>query len=137
MTWNNLLTWSLQILLLVATAAVAAVLLRVHIPSARLFYWQVVLVACLALPLVRPWEQEMITGTVSFSMAIIQPAQESGRRGIPLAAIALWMIPAGALARAVWLAVGFRRLRQYRLRSSPSSSAKASLYFFLATSRAR
>jgi hypothetical protein len=51
--WSNVLAYSLQIGLLVGLGALAPAILRVKMPRARLLYWQVLLVACLALPWVR------------------------------------------------------------------------------------
>ena len=118
MSPSNVLTWSIQIGVLVVVAALAAAVLRLRIPSARLFYWQMVLLASLALPLVRPWKHEVISDTVTVStVALVRPIAAPAGLHIPLDKAALWLIAAGILARALWLAAGFRRLRQYRRRS--------------------
>ena len=120
MTWNNLLAWSIQIGLLVAIAAGGAMLLRMRAPAARLFYWQMALAACLVMPLVRPWKQEVMSGSVEVSMGPVRVAPApAASRGIPLRDAALWAIAAGIAARAGWLGLGFWRLRRYRRRSLP------------------
>ena len=48
MTASNLLAWSLQIGVLVLVAALASSVLQLRIPRARLFHWQMVLMASLA-----------------------------------------------------------------------------------------
>jgi TonB family protein len=120
--WANVVAYSLQILLLVGLAAFVPAALRMRLPGARLVYWHILLVACLLLPMVRPWKQE-VAGTVQVSTsvaAVVVPAQPPPRRSLPpTSEIALALLAAGALARVGWLAAGFWRLRQYRRHSKP------------------
>jgi TonB family protein len=118
MIGNNLLSWSLQIAMLVAVAALAAQVMRLRIPGARLLYWQAALLASLALPLVRPWKHAVVTAADSVSaVTIIQTVHLPAHGGIPLQPALLGLLAAGILARATWLAAGFWRLRQYRKQS--------------------
>ena len=118
---GNLLTWSLQTGLLVMVAAVMPFLLGLAVPKARLAYWQLVLVACLALPLLRPWERQ----TVFFTQVSAAHAAVTGSVVVPEAvSIPLWswvlmMLVAGIAGRFVWLLTGFWRMRRYRLNSIP------------------
>jgi TonB family protein len=124
--WANLVAYSLQIGLLVGLAAFVPAALRLRLPSARLVYWHVLLAACLLLPLVRPWKQE-VAGTVqvSTSVAVVVPVQPAPRPSLPPSEIALLLLAAGALARLGWLAAGFWRLRQYRRHSHPLEPASS------------
>jgi TonB family protein len=125
--WANLVAYSLQIGLLVGLAAFVPAALRLRLPGARLAYWHVLLAACLLLPLVRPWKQE-VAGTVqvSTSVAVVVPVQPAPRRSLPPASeIALLLLAAGALARLGWLAAGFWKLRQYRRHSQPLEPASS------------
>ena len=125
--WANLVAYSLQIGLLVGLAAFVPAALRLRLPGARLVYWHVLLAACLLLPMVRPWKQE-VAGTVqvSTSVAVVVPAQPAPRRSLPPASeIALLLLAAGALARLGWLAAGFWKLRQYRRHSQPLEPASS------------
>ena len=125
--WANLVAYSLQIGLLVGLAAFVPAALRLRLPGTRLVYWHVLLAACLLLPLVRPWKQE-VAGTVqvSTSVAVVVPAQPAPQRSLPPASeIALLLLAAGALARLGWLAAGFWKLRQYRCHSSPLEPASS------------
>lgn len=118
MIGGNLLAWSLQAGVLVAAAGGAAAVLRLRLPAARLFYWQMALLACLALPLMRPWKHEAIADAITVSsFAVIRPVAASSGWHIPLDRAVLWLLAAGVAVRALWLAVGFWRLRLYRLRS--------------------
>jgi TonB family protein len=125
--WANLVAYSLQIGLLVGLAAFVPAALRLRLPGARLVYWHVLLAACLLLPLVRPWKQE-VGGTVqvSTSVAMVVPQQPAPRRSLPpVSEIALLLLAAGALARLGWLAAGFWKLRQYRRHSQPLEPASS------------
>lgn len=119
MILGNLLAWSAQIALLVAIAAAAVAALRLGSARARLFFWQAALLTCLASPVTRPWKQDAPGGLVSFTSGDPRTASTSSRPALPLMEIALGLIAAGMMARSVWMAEGFRRLRQYRLRSRP------------------
>ena len=125
--WANLVAYSLQIGLLVGLAAFVPAALRLRLPGARLVYWHILLAACLLLPVVRPWKQE-VAGTVqvSTSVAVVVPAQPAPRRSLPpTSEIALLLLAAGALSRVGWLAAGFWRLRQYRRHSHPLEPASS------------
>jgi len=115
---NNLLAWSLQIAMLVSVAAVAAQVLRLRVPAARLFYWQTALLACLALPLVRPWKRAVIATVDSVSAITIVERVHAPHHAFPVQQAVLALLAAGFLARALWLGVGFWRLRCYRRQSA-------------------
>jgi len=120
--WNNLLLYSVQIGMVVAAAAIVPALLRLRHARARLAFWQIVLAACLLLPFVHPWRQQLVTGDISVTTTVLAlnpvPAPAPA---VPFAALALGLVGAGALIRLVWLGAGFRRLRRYRRTSRPLS----------------
>jgi TonB family protein len=124
LVWNNLVAYSLQIGLLVGVASLVPVLLRLALPKARLAYWQLLLVACLVLPLTRPWKQAIVT--VSTPAAVVPMAPAAPAKPVPMpkthwapGEIGLLVLAAGALARLGWLAVGLWKLRRYRRHSTP------------------
>ena len=53
--FDNLLSWSAEIAILVIAAGAAAYALR-H-PRARLYFWQAILAVALILPAIAPWKQ--------------------------------------------------------------------------------
>ena len=55
LVWSNAISWAVQIMLLTGIGAALPAILRLKSPGARLVYWQLLLVACLALPWARPW----------------------------------------------------------------------------------
>jgi TonB family protein len=127
LVWNNLVTYSLQIGLLVALASLVPVVLRLRLPGAKLVYWHVLLAACLLLPLVRPWRQEVITDNTSVTTTVLVVGQSGtpAARSIPKTEIALGLLLLGVAIRLGWLAAGFWRLRRYRRDSQPFRVALA------------
>lgn len=123
MIFDNVLAWSAQIAALVAVGAITSFAFRLWAPGARLFYWQMVLVAALALPLVRPWKQEPAAADVSVSTVLIAQHAATAARHLPtLREMALWALAAGIVIRGLWLLAGMWRLNRYRRRSRPFGS---------------
>jgi TonB family protein len=125
LVWSNIVAYSMQIGVLVALAALVPAALGLRIPRARLAYLHLLLAACLLLPLVRPWRQEVAAGEIRMTTTILavgQPA-EPARAPLPLTEIALGVIALGAAARFAWLAAGFWKLRRYRRDSRPIDGA--------------
>ncbi len=117
---NDIMVWSLQIILLVAAGAALPALVGLRVPKVRLAYWQLVLVACLLLPAVRSWKQDVIGGTVGVSTTTVSIAPTtSGTNPVPSSApmVLLAVIAAGILVRFGFLLSGMWRLRCYRLES--------------------
>ncbi len=127
--WPNVIAYALQIGLLVGLGALAPMLLRLRTPRARLLYWQALLVACLVLPWVQPWRQEVIglsnanvvatvsmTGANSPAMTTTAAAFAPAPSSIPFATIVLWLLLAGFVARLLSLGIGLARLAGYRRR---------------------
>lgn len=124
---SNLGLYSLQIGLLVGVAAVVPALVRLRAPAARLAYWHILLVACVVLPLVRPWRQEVVTAPPATEfrnqLAVHHTPPIPVHRDFPWSEAALWVLAAGAAGRMIWLAAGLLRLRRYRLHSEPLDTA--------------
>jgi TonB family protein len=118
--WNNMVAYTLQIGLLVALGALVPAVLRLRMPRARLLFWQVLLVACLALPWVRPWRQQVVDSAIRVSTAIMTvasttpPASAPVHREVPFREIALWLLAAGVVIRLALLGIGLARLGAYR-----------------------
>jgi TonB family protein len=124
LAWDNLVAYSLQIGLLVGLAAFIPTALRLRQPQARLFYWYLLLVTCLALPAIRPWQHQVVNSNVQVTTTIIAIAPSIPvRRTMPRSEMALLLLAAGAAIRVIWLAVGFWKLRRYRLHSRPLAGA--------------
>ena len=121
-----LLTYSAQVLILVAAAALASLAIRVPLPTVRLRYWRAVVVFCLLLPAVPDLRPAGHAASVTFELATggSAPVASAGESwASPLAAGLLTLVVAGVVARLLWLGLGAVRLRQLRRRSQPASLA--------------
>jgi TonB family protein len=128
LVWSNILAWSLQAGLVVGIGALAPEILKLRMPRARLLYWQVLLVACLSLPWIRGWRQEVVAGAIQMSTVITAAAAVSApvRRVIPFPQIALWVLEAGIALRLLFLVVGIVRLGAYRRRGATMAATPGS-----------
>lgn len=130
-TLGNLFRWSLQVALLTIAGAAALRVLRIDAPTIRHAFWRALLLLCLALPVVQPWQHPApltagaieqidfpafsgIVTTVtagSPSQLLTQLIQHLRRNWVTWVNV---ILVAGAIARIVWLGLGVFRLRQLR-----------------------
>ncbi len=119
--WNNFLTYSLQVGLLVGVAGCIPAVAGLRSAKARLAFFQVLLAACLLLPALRPWKSDVIAFTPPVAVKADTDAVSTQLANVPNRFdprdIALAVIAAGAMIRLGLLALGMLRLRRYRLRS--------------------
>src|SRR5258707_12641312 len=109
---SNLVNYSAQIAVIVAIGSAAPWLLRVRRPQAMLIYRQLLLAACVLLPVLQPWNHPVIES--SGDVSIVTSAGHvvsSSRRGPTLEESAAILLATGTLARFAWLAIGLLRLR--------------------------
>ncbi len=135
--FSNLLSWAAQVALLVFAAGfVVPRVVQLRQPSILLPYWRVLLLVCLALPLIQPWHHARVIGTIvpasDFTAPILPPSS--------MASIARWHLPsleaiapilgvlilAGIGVRFAMLAIGLWKLCQFRRASSPISPSAES-----------
>ncbi len=117
MSWSNLISWSFQILLLVGVGALLPCLLRAREPGVLLRYSQFLLIACLLLPGVQPWQHPLLV----LPAAVEEAGQAAAAEQVQSPPVKFqWeeaVVPflvGGAALRLLWLAVGLWRLRRYR-----------------------
>jgi beta-lactamase regulating signal transducer with metallopeptidase domain len=120
LAWDNVVTYSLQVGLLVGLTAFIPAVLRLRQPKAKLWFWNLLLVTCLALPALRPWKQETVIATAqipapSIQMTPLPPVKHT----MPRSEMALLLLAGGAALRLAFLAAGFWKLRRYRRHSRP------------------
>ncbi|HTM50484.1 MAG TPA: M56 family metallopeptidase [Bryobacteraceae bacterium] len=113
---SNLAGYSAQIALLGGVGSLAPVLLRVWRPQVMLLYLQLLLAACLALPILQPWHRPVAdrSGGVSISTSSIAAAAAPARHLPSLEEGIAFVLGSGVLLRVGWLAIGLLRLRRYR-----------------------
>jgi hypothetical protein len=125
---GNLAAWSAQAAVLIAAGGLAAWAFRLRVPRIRLAYWQTLLAICLLLPAVEPW-RSAADSNIEISIAAARPV--SGGRvpafPLPWRQAVLFVLASGCAARALWLAVGFGKLRRWRRDARCSRSRRASI----------
>src|SRR5580704_1352259 len=120
--FDNLLSWSAEVSILVMAAAVAAYFLR-H-PHARLYFWQMILLIAVALPAIAPWKQPVtvaLTPSAPVALAptgivVPVPAMHSAGWGVGQL---LALLAAGAAFRLMWVSAGLLRLARIRQGAQP------------------
>jgi protein TonB len=118
----NLAAYSAQVLIVVASGALAATLVRLPMARARVAYWRLIVAACLALPLLaQPAERVVLVAQSASDAGTVSAIVDGGDvdPGPPVSAVAAvaWLLVAGAGARAAWLGLGILALVRLRLRS--------------------
>ena len=126
----NLAAWSLQAGLVAIAAAALARLVKMDAPGARYVWWRAVLIACLALPVIQPWQAPAASSTDK--VVLDQPTLPSNATtgsvpsadilsasvAIPAAprwpSIVLTLLMIGAALRLGWVCAGLLRLRRMR-----------------------
>jgi TonB family protein len=128
---SNVAVYSLQTGLVVGLAGFVPAVLRLRAPGVKLAYWHILLAACLLLPVVRPWKQDVVDiggaalPAAAMAIAPAAPAPAPAPTRFSQAEILLALLAAGAAVRLSWLGVGLWRLRRYRLHSAPAGAAGA------------
>jgi TonB family protein len=118
-----LLTYSGQLLIVVAIAAVAAAAVGLSLPAARLQYWRAVILLGLLLPAVPDLGADRPAATVTFQLAggaLVPAAPAAASTLAGLGSLVPYVVGLGIAARLAWLVVGALRLRQLRRRSEPA-----------------
>jgi TonB family protein len=129
---ENLFRWNLQIALLAIVAAVLLHLLKVSAPVIRHAFWRMVVVVCLALPVVQPWTSTVAeTPIQSLEAAVPASSTDLAVQGSSAVGTSLlarvekllrlnWVsfvgmvLGCGVVLRLAWLFIGIHGL--YRLR---------------------
>jgi hypothetical protein len=119
--WDNLVSYSMQIGLLVGLAAFVPSALRLRLPGGRLAYWHMLLGACLILPALRPWKQAVITLTsyVPPSAPARLLPHTPPATVIDWTEVVFFLLLGGMAIRMGWLASGLWRLSRLRRHSTP------------------
>jgi TonB family protein len=133
----NILSWTAQTTLVIGAGLLVLALLRVTTPGVRYVFLRLLLVTCLALPLVQPWLRPMVSleigpppppgGITERERAAARPFAPVDERSTipvsPFGALAPWLLLiliSGAAGRATWMTAGVIRLR--RLRAAGTSA---------------
>jgi TonB family protein len=119
---QNLLFYSLQVLLVVLAGGALAMLARLRNPRAELAYLQGLLALCLLLPLMQPWQALVIEPSGEAFRAAAGHESTADEQDADSEAVftfppVAWLLLGGVGIRVAWLGVGFLRLARYRKKS--------------------
>jgi len=128
--FNNLAADCSQIAVLAIIGALLPRVFRLRVPKISVVYWQVLLTACLVLPILQPWQRVTFSPQVSFRTVsfetgpLVAAPVHAAFPTFPAIAVALMT---GVVIRLLWIALGLYRLRQYRRRARSLSPVPDSL----------
>ncbi len=129
-SFSNLLSVSLQVVVIAMAAALVAAVLRTTAPRMRYGFWRLVLLLCLLLPWLQTPQRVSTTAPAPSSAA---PATVSGLeagQNIGSAAGFDWLLIGtiiaglGIAARLVWMAIGGLKLRRLRVAGEPLAQSE-------------
>ena len=125
---SNAITYSLQVLVVIAVGALLPWLFRIHLPRVRLWFWQGLLAVCLLLPFVQPRRIAEINFTIDEGlMQAGTPVAMAPAKRLPVAETLFGIYAAGLALRGIWLLVGLLRLRRYRQNATERHPAPSTL----------
>ncbi len=118
LVWDNLVAYSLQVLVLVAVGGLLPRLLRIHQPRTQLLYFRLLLAGSLLLPVLQPWRRPVVTlpppsAAPAVTAAPAASPSPAGPR-VDWEEAGLVVVVAGAVLRVLWLLVGMWRLRRLK-----------------------
>jgi bla regulator protein blaR1 len=126
----NLVAFVAQVALIVSAGGLFAWGFGLRAPRVVLAYWQALLLACVLLPVVQPWQETfraadpaLATTPAVLSETSVASFESATASATPSSrSIAFWVfliLGAGITARALWLAIGAARLQWLRRTASP------------------
>jgi TonB family protein len=123
---ENVLSWAAQVFVIASLGALLPLLFRLQHPRSHLLYCHIVLVACLVLPIVQPWQHPLVTigggAASSAPVAAVTPTStvaDAANPPIPWQSLVVWLLAAGMAARLIWFAAGLWQIRRYRAGATP------------------
>lgn len=115
---NNVFAYFLQMAILATAGTLLAYILRLRIPRVSLIYWQVLLLGCLALPVLQKWQKPIAVPAVTDMQMMRIPAWNTNeisdpqaRANLPVSQTVVLVFASGAFLRILWLGMGLIRLR--------------------------
>ena len=119
----NIAAYSVQLGVLVAAAIAITVAMRVRAPRPSLYFWQVVLLAGILLPMLQP-RADVPVSIAGASLALVAASGDIVAltpQGADLTTLLIYVVAGGILVRLLWLAAGFWRLRRIVSDATPTT----------------
>ncbi|MGA2984553.1 MAG: M56 family metallopeptidase [Terriglobia bacterium] len=113
--FQNLFAYNLQVAVLAVAGLLLPRLVRLRTPRVLYAYGQVLLAACLLLPLVQPWQRfEAGPGGTGASRIFFDSGAAARVATWPAAGLILLVLAGGTVGRLAWLALGLAGLARHR-----------------------
>lgn len=130
MTAANLLAYAAQVTIIVLACAGLPRLLGLRSPGVQYAFWRTLLLICLLLPIVQPWqtaEMVVVPAPSQPSTSVSAAPPTAGPRAPATArldwvGVARLVIPIGIVARLAWIGLGMIRLRRLRKRAQGAAN---------------
>ncbi len=129
MTAANFLAYAAQVTMVVLACAGLPRVLGLRAPALQYAFWRTVLVVCLLLPILEPWQSHETAFVPAPDQALLPPPPPAP--GAPAAAVqappfdwvamAALVLTGGVIARLAWLGLGMLRLRRMRRRATEAA----------------
>lgn len=124
LTLQNFLSWAAQVSLLALIGAVLPAFFRIRHPRSHLAYCYALLLACMVLPLIQPWQHPVVINATATHPELpnVMPVSHGTppvRAALSWNCIAGWILFAGIIARLCWFLAGLSQIRRYRTSAVP------------------
>jgi TonB family protein len=119
---NNLVPWAVQVLVIGSIGALLPLVLRIRHPRSQLVYCHVLLVVCVVLPVIQPWQHPVIfSSNAQGNTAVVATLSTTTSidETIQWRQIIAWTLLAGFLSRLCWTAVGLWIIHRHEGTSTP------------------
>ena len=120
---SNLMAYSLQIAILAVAGTMLAYLFRLKLPRLTLIFWQILLLVCLIVPVLQPWNHPIVGAAISgnrlagqgvHGVAVSMSPGPSPQ--FPWEIIGILLLT-GMVLRLMWMILGFLRLHLFHRKS--------------------
>jgi beta-lactamase regulating signal transducer with metallopeptidase domain len=105
---DNLISWWIQVTVIAALGTALPILFRIRHPRTQITYYHLILVVCVALPLIEPWYHPLLIANGAVQRGV------NSLPGVSRPTYLMWVFAAGILVKLCWLAGGYLQIRRYR-----------------------
>ncbi len=121
---QNFLSWAAQVSVLALIGGVLPAIFRIRHPRSHLAYCYALLLACIVLPLIQPWQHPFVpSATGSYpelpDVAKVTPGKPAVGAALPWRGIVGWTLFVGIVARLCWFLAGLCQICRYRRAAVP------------------
>jgi len=129
LTFENLLAWTAQVLVIAIAGAIMPRLFRIHHPRFQLFYSYALLAVCIGLPLIQPlrYPEASLASALQPLRTATSALATAAQDFTSMRTLLLWIIVAGILTKFGFFIAGTIRISLYRKCAIPLNFPKESI----------